>query len=289
MSDSVWRLLADEIGASGDPVPVAGGCINHCALLTLSGGGRRVFAKTNSADKLAMFEAEGIALMALAATHTLRVPEVVRCGIVGDHSFLVLEHLPLGRGTPEQFYKAGERLAALHRHCSEDGRFGFTVDNFIGATPQANPWHDSWAEFFTGSRIVPQLELAAQGGRAFAHGDQLVARIDDLLAGHEPAASLLHGDLWGGNIGFTPKGMPVIYDPASYYGDRETDLAFSEFFGGFGPEFYSAYRSTYPLAEGYEKRRDLYNLYHVLNHYNLFGHSYGEQAEAMIRKLLVGF
>jgi len=289
VKESVWQLLAEEIGADSDPVPVAGGCINHCALLTVSGSGRKVFAKTNSADKLQMFEAEGISLMALAATQTLRVPEVIRFGIVGDYSFLVLEHLPLVRGTPEQFRALGEKLATLHRSASEDGRFGFTVDNFIGATPQANPWHDRWADFFAEDRIVPQLELAARGGRTFAHGDQLVARIPDLLAGHEPQASLLHGDLWGGNIGFTPGGTPVIFDPASYYGDRETDLAFTEFFGGFGPEFYASYRHSYPLADGYETRRDLYNLYHVLNHYNLFGHSYGEQAEAMIRRLLVGF
>ena len=236
-----------------------------------------------------MFEAEGIALMALAATATLRGPEVIRFGVVGDYSFLVLEHLPLGRGTPEQFHTLGEKLAALHRASSEDGRFGFTLDNYIGATPQANPWNGSWADFFAESRIRPQLEFAARGGHAFAHGDQLLARIPVLLSGHQPRASLLHGDLWGGNVGFTPAGAPVIYDPASYYGDRETDLAFSEFFGGFEPEFYSGYRSAYPLDEGYEQRRELYNLYHVLNHFNLFGHSYGEQAEAMIRKLLVGF
>lgn len=289
MMDSVWDLLAEEIGAAGEPVPVAGGCINHCALLTLSGSGRRVFAKTNSADKLQMFEAEGIALMALAATETLRVPEVIRVGLVDAYSFLVLEHLPLGRGSPEQFHALGEKLAALHRCCSEDGRFGFTIDNFIGETPQANPWNAGWADFFAESRIRPQLELAASRGHAFAHGDQLLSRIPDLLAGHQPRASLMHGDLWGGNVGFTPEGTPVIYDPASYYGDRETDLAFSEFFGGFEPEFYSGYNSAYPLPDGYERRRELYNLYHVLNHFNLFGHSYGEQAEAMIRKLLVGF
>ena len=290
MSDSVWQLLADVIGTVGDPVPVAGGCINHCATLTLSGSLRRVFAKTNSVEKELMFEVEARALVDLAATKAIRVPEVIRCGVVGEHAYLLLEHIPLGHGTPRQHHVLGEKLAALHQTTSPDGRFGWGRDNVIGETPQPNPWTDDWATFFAEHRIGFQLELAAsKDAQRFAHGEQLVKRIPDLLRGHQPKPSLLHGDLWSGNVGFTPTGSPVIYDPASYYGDRECDIAFTEMFGGRGSDFYSGYRSVYPLDPGYENRRELYNLYHVLNHYNLFGHSYGEQAQAMIRKLLVGF
>ena len=282
---SVWQLLGEVIGTTGAPEPVAGGCINHSAILTLPGSGHRVFAKTNRAEKLPMFKAEAFSLHRLQAARELLVPEAITSGTVGDYSYLILGYLPLGRGTPRQHHVLGEQLARLHRHESPDGRFGWEHDNVIGATDQPNAWSERWADFFS-ARIAFQLDLA--GGR-FEFGDKLVARIPDLLAGHEPRPSLLHGDLWGGNVGFTPLGTPVIFDPASYYGDRETDLAFSEMFGGFEPEFYSGYRSVYPLADGYEQRRDLYNLYHVLNHYNLFGRSYGDQAEGMIRKLLVGF
>jgi fructosamine-3-kinase len=287
VSDSVWQLLAEAIGTSAEVRPVAGGCINHSAILLLPSG-RPVFAKTNSADKLPMFEAEAIGLKALEGSG-VRVPEVLDCGVVGDYAYLILERIVMVRGTPRHHHRLGEKLAKLHRREPHDARFGFQRDNFIGATPQQNPWTDDWATFFAEHRIGYQLGLAAKRGDGFAHGDQLVARIPDLLAGHRPKPSLLHGDLWNGNVAFTLKGTPVIYDPACYYGDRETDIAFSEMFGGFEPEFYSGYRSVYPLDGGYEKRRDLYQLYHVLNHFNLFGHSYGEQAEVMIRKLLVGF
>ena len=290
VSESVWQLLGDEIGVSGDPIPVAGGCINHCAIITLAGSGRQVFAKGNSADKLSMFEAEAHSLSRLASARAVLVPEPVRSGVIGDFSFLLMSYVPIGRGTPYQFRTLGKQVAALHREVSGDGRFGWSRDNFIGATPQPNAWDDDWARFFA-HRIAYQLQLAdrASGRGGIAHGEKLVARIPDLLGGHEPAPSLLHGDLWSGNAGFTLLGTPVIFDPACYFGDRETDIAFSEMFGGFDREFYRGYRSVYPLEDGYEQRRDLYNLYHVLNHYNLFGGGYGQQAEATIRRLLVGF
>lgn len=290
MKPTVWQLLADEIGTEGEPLRVAGGCINHCAVLKRRGSQQTIFAKTNAVEKLQMFVTEAESLSVLAATNTVCVPEVISCGVVGEFAYLILEHLPIGRGKPRQHHVLGEKLAALHRATSDDGRFGWAYDNVIGETPQPNRWNADWATFFAENRIGFQLELAARdGGRAFAHGDKLVARIPELLAGHDPQPSLLHGDLWSGNAGFTPIGTPVLYDPASYYGDREVDLAFSEMFGGFEPEFYSGYRALYPLDDGYESRRELYNLYHVLNHHNLFGGHYGDQAEAMIRRLLVGF
>ena len=168
-------------------------------------------------------------------------------------------------------------------------RFGWPRDNTIGTTPQVNAWGDDWAEFFRDRRIAPQLALAARNGHGGAlqrDGERLLAAIPALLAGHAPAPSLLHGDLWSGNAACLATGEPVIFDPAVYYGDREADLAMTELFGGFGADFYAAYRDAWPLPDGYERRRTLYNLYHVLNHLNLFGGGYGAQAETMIARLL---
>ena len=180
----------------------------------------------------------------------------------------------------------GQRLAGLHRSSAE--RFGWHRDNTIGATPQSNRWTASWIEFWRTQRLGFQLELAARngyGGSLQRRGEQLLAQLDALLA-HDPAPSLLHGDLWGGNAAATPAGEPVLFDPACYYGDREADLAMTELFGGFAPAFYSAYRDTWQVDAGYAVRRDLYNLYHVLNHLNLFGGGYRAQAEGMIERLL---
>jgi protein-ribulosamine 3-kinase len=174
-------------------------------------------------------------------------------------------------------------------HATTSSRFGWHRDNTIGATLQANAWDDDWAAFFRDRRLRPQLELAERngyGGTLRRDGAALLERIPHLLGGHRPAASLLHGDLWAGNAGRLRDGTPVIYDPAAYYGDREADLAMTELFGGFGSAFYATYNEAMPLPDSYEKRRTLYNLYHVLNHLNLFGTSYLGRAEAMIAELL---
>ena len=160
-------------------------------------------------------------------------------------------------------------LAKLHR--TTGPRFGWHRDNWIGGTPQTNTWHDGWAGFFRECRIEPQLALARKNGYPLTFSS-------DLLRGHEPRPSLLHGDLWSGNAGFIDEG-PVIFDPAVYYGDREADLAMTELFGGFPLEFYAAYEKAYPLDAGYEQRKHLYNLYHLLNHLNLFGSGYLAQVE----------
>jgi len=187
----------------------------------------------------------------------------------------VLEFLPLQRGTKKPWQLMGEQLADLHRHTSPDGRFGWHRDNYIGATPQANGWKESWAEFWLERRLRPQLELAGRNGFV------LEAPPLGLLDGHEPKPCLLHGDLWSGNAGFTLQG-PVVFDPAVYYGDREADLAMTELFGGFPREFYEAYQEAYPLENGYELRKQLYNLYHLLNHLNLFGAGYLAQVKATL-------
>jgi len=194
---------------------------------------------------------------------------VVRVPRILDHGpdFILLERLDLKRNG--DWAALARMLATLHR--TTGPRFGWHRDNFIGATPQINAWRDDWAAFFRECRIQPQLALARENGFA-------IQVSVDLLKNHKPAPSLLHGDLWSGNAGFIDEG-PVIFDPAVYYGDREADLAMTELFGGFPPEFYSSYRQIYPLDAGYEQRKHFYNLYHLLNHLNLFGAGYLAQVQ----------
>ena len=197
----------------------------------------------------------------------MRAPEPISHGAAGGKAFLLLEFLSLKqRG---DFAALGRMLAEAHR--KPGGRFGWSRDNYIGATPQANGWCDSWAEFWRERRLKPQVELAKRNGFDLRFDE-------DLLKNHSPQPALLHGDLWSGNAGFTAEG-PVVFDPAVYYGDREADLAMTELFGGFPREFYKAYEETYPLEDGYRLRKHLYNLYHLLNHLNLLGAGYLSQVK----------
>ncbi|MCX7892895.1 MAG: fructosamine kinase family protein [Burkholderiales bacterium] len=268
--------------ASARAVP--GGCIH--AALVVEGGGRRYFAKTNDASFAEPFAAEADGLAALAASG-MRVPAVVARGAAGDVAFLVLEYLELGDGGAAGFRELGRRLARMHAGATGE-RFGWHRANFIGATPQPNGWAAGWAEFWDRERLAPQLALAAArgfGGRLQALGERVRAALPALLAGHAPRPSLLHGDLWSGNAAFLADGTPVVFDPAVYYGDAEADLAMTELFGGFPRAFYDGYGEIAPPATGYALRRDLYNLYHVLNHANLFGGGYAAQAERMMERL----
>lgn len=284
-----WATIAGHIGsATGKtftpqrPQQVGGGCINTTAILR--DGARGFFVKTNGSERLEMFAAEAAGLAELAATGTLRVPEPICWGQTDTHSYLVLELLELGG--PRKDAAAGRQLAALHRISSET--FGWPRDNFIGSTPQPNNQSRDWMGFWRDQRLGYQLALAAHNGYARDlqdAGDRLLADLDNLLT-HQSSPSLLHGDLWGGNLGYLPNGQPVVYDPAVYYGDREADLAMTELFGGFGADFYAAYRDAWPLDPGYRVRKTLYNLYHVLNHLNLFGTGYLDQARGMIDRLL---
>ena len=235
------------------------------------------FVKTGTAARADAFaaEAEGLQALKLAG---LRVPEVVSQGVDGGRAFLVLEYLELQ--SKGDFAALGRTLAAAHRHAGP--RFGWHRDNYIGATPQQNGWCDDWGTFWQERRLRPQLALARKNG--FDIEDLPLA---DLLKGHRPAPSLLHGDLWRGNAGFVAGG-PVVFDPAVYYGDREADLAMTELFGGFPPAFYASYKENYPLESGYRQRKHLYNLYHLLNHLNLFGGGYLGQVKQTLR-LLLGF
>lgn len=285
----IWNGIAARI-ASAEGVPfeitgreaVGGGCINDAQVVT--GGGRRYFVKTNSAAHAAMFAAEYAGLEEIRRTATVRVPAPVCHGTAAGRSFIVLEHLTLARGGDACAERLGRALAAMHRCTAR--HYGWHMDNTIGSTPQPNGQIPDWTVFWQERRLGFQLRLARDAGYRVQGGERLLGALPALLAGHAPAASLLHGDLWGGNHACTADGEPVIFDPAVYYGDREADIAMTELFGGFGPRFYHAYREAWPLDAGYAVRRDLYNLYHVLNHLNLFGGGYLAQANALVARLL---
>jgi protein-ribulosamine 3-kinase len=270
-------------------ISIGGGSIN--AAYRLEGiDDTRYFLKLNDARHLAMFVAEAHGLAAIAATNTLRVPHAIAHGDANGQCYLVLEYLDLSsRGDAKLL---GEQLAALHR-CTGN-HFGFSQDNFIGTTPQPNGWPNEsnvdWLDFWREHRLGFQLRLAAQngyGGQVQRLGEKLMDALPAFFADYTPQPSLLHGDLWSGNHAYLQDGTPTIFDPATYYGDRECDLAMTELFGGYSGDFYTAYRAAYPLDAGYATRRDLYNLYHILNHANLFGGGYARQAEQMMQKLLV--
>ncbi len=268
---------------------IGGGCIHQAWLL--ADGDQQYFVKTNDVRAKLMFEAEADGLAALAAADTIRVPKVGAGGTANGQAFLVMEHLDLRALDASGGTALGQALAELHQRTGMDeiATYGWPRDNFIGGTPQSNQSHRTWAGFFAAERLRPQLALASRNGIEPAlrdKGERVAERLAAFFLDYRPAPSLLHGDLWSGNAAQLSDGTPVIFDPAVYRGDRETDLAMSELFGGFPVDFYAAYRATWPLDPGYETRKTLYNLYHILNHFNLFGASYLGQARRMIEKLL---
>jgi fructosamine-3-kinase len=287
---AIWPAIAARIAdATASPFtlervsPVGGGCINDAHVL--EGSGRRYFVKVNRAERADMFAAEAEGLAEILATGTVRVPQPLCHGVAEGTAWLALEHMELGgRGDGAEL---GRRLAALHRVTSS--RFGWTRDNTIGSTPQPNTPGADWIVFYREHRLRFQLALAAANGfrgRLQAKGERLLEMLPRFFGDYAPPPSLLHGDLWSGNYGYERSGEPVLFDPAVYYGDREADLAMTELFGGFPPAFYGAYESEWPLDAGYRVRKRLYNLYHVLNHANLFGGGYASQAESMVDRLL---
>jgi fructosamine-3-kinase len=271
--------------ALGPQRRVTGGSINEC--YCWPGDAGAMFVKVAPPEARDMFAAEAAGLAELEWAHAVRVPRVLASGHTEQAAFLALEWIETGVAGPDCEARLGRELAALHGVTAP--RFGWARDNTIGPTPQVNGASEDWAEFFRERRLRPQLKMAAAHGFAdlpAAAGERLLESVPGLLAGHRPAASLLHGDLWGGNWLAALSGEPVLIDPAVYYGDRETDLAMTRLFGGFGERFYQAYQAAAPLAFGWQARAELYNLYHVLNHANLFGGGYARQARAMIEHLL---
>lgn len=264
--------------------PVSGGDINQA--FALSGQDQRYFLKLNRADRLPMFEAEAAGLTELRQAVGLRIPTPIATGCEQGWSYLVLEYVDLQRPTRAAMSRLGEALADMHGIVAT--RHGWQRDNTIGPNPQHNAQHANWTEFWRENRLAVMLDAVAPDHPALARdGDRLLAILPDLLAGHTPEASLLHGDLWGGNAGMDAQGRPAIYDPAVYYGDRETDIALAELFGGFTPDFFEAYWGAWPVTSGYRQiRRPLYQLYHLLNHVRLFGGGYAEQSRRVMRQLM---
>jgi fructosamine-3-kinase len=288
----MWNQIADRISQVSltkfqveSRRSVSGGCINQGYALT--GNGLTYFVKINQASEVAMFEAEAFGLKQMLATRTIRVPEPICWGVAENSSYLVMEWLEFGRGTTQAWEEMGRKLAAMHQ-AGGSSQFGWERNNTIGSTPQINTWTENWADFFAEHRIGYQLQLAKRKGGSFPDYPQVVEVVKEFLADRNPEPSLVHGDLWSGNVAVLETGEPVILDPATYYGDREVDIAMTELFGGFPAAFYRGYNEVFPLDEGYERRKTLYNLYHILNHFNLFGGGYGSQANRMLGQILSG-
>ncbi|MFN5195459.1 MAG: fructosamine kinase family protein [Cyanobacteriota bacterium] len=278
--------------------PVTGGCI-HRAWHVVRRDGSELFAKTNAASALPLLaaEAEGLVALAAAAPPELTVPLPLDLGVAGDQAVLVLPWLALGGAGPgsASWWQLGESLARLHRHslaiaCGSDdrcdGMVGWACDTWIGAAPQLNGWSSDWGLFFRDRRLAPQLERLARGGHRPAGAEALLALVPQWLAGHGAPACLVHGDLWSGNAGLLARGGSAIFDPAVHRGDREVDIAMAQLFGGFPAAFFEGYEQTWPLPAGHGNRAGLYNLYHFLNHANLFGGSYIGRVDTQIDRLL---
>ena len=262
---------------------ISGGSISQSQCIT--GKDDRVFfTKENDLSFLPFFEAEALALNEIHATQTIRTPKVIGFGSTEMASFLVLEFIKEGSSSSSGQQEMGTQLARLHK--IEQPFFGWVRDNCIGSTPQPNPRNDNWGQFYQQHRLQHQLQLAASKGRSFEKAEVLLLNLEFFFQDYTPHPSLLHGDLWGGNASEDLLGIPFIYDPASYYGDREADIAFTYMFGGFSSSFYEAYEKEFPLNNGFKTRKTLYNLYHELNHFNLFGGGYASSAQSSINQLV---
>ncbi|WP_038248299.1 fructosamine kinase family protein [Ghiorsea bivora] len=269
---------------------VSGGSI-HQAWHVHSQCGQQFFVKTNLANKYHTLEAEYLGLQTLhdhiSPENPLHIPKLYTLASNEQYSWLILEYIEFGQQTPASQTALGQGLALLHQQTAP--QFGFEADNVIGENLQTNGWTKDWLSFWAEQRLGTQFKLAAQHGFYNSlqdEAEQLLSLLPQLLQGHQPIPSLLHGDLWAGNAAADTKAKPFIFDPAVYYGDRECDLAMTTLFGGFSADFYAAYNHVYPLDNGYEQRKDLYNLYHILNHANLFGGGYIGQSQSMMQQLI---
>ncbi len=283
---SLGASLARQLQLSGgdiQAVPIHGGDINQA--FRLECGLHKYFVKVNRADLLSMFVAEKAGLDAIRRSQTIRVPEVFLTGHEDNCAYIVMEYIELGGRADSGLFATA--VAAMH--CCFQDQFGFECDNTIGSTPQHNTFNADWIDFWRQHRLGFQLELAQQNGfdaGLIDAGNRLAENLGKFFRTYHPRPSLLHGDLWSGNQGADLDGNPVIYDPACYYGDHEADLAMMELFGHPGEHFFSRYGEHFPIDSGYAERRELYNLYHVLNHANLFGGGYAAQAQRTIERLL---
>jgi protein-ribulosamine 3-kinase len=263
---------------------MGGGSINAAFLLS-GDDGQQFFVKTNQTGRKAMFEAEARGLQEIASSNTIKVPKSVCFGENQLQSYIVLEYLDMAGRADQQVL--GEQLAAMHHVTAE--KFGWKINNTIGATHQPNDWTVNWLDFWRDQRLGFQLRLAEKqgyGGELLSLGEKLLVEMPKLFDGQEIKPSMLHGDLWGGNVAGLKDATPVIFDPAFYYGDREADIAMTYVFGGFDPDFYASYQNAFPLDDGFAVRKTFYNIYHIINHLNLFGGGYHGQAIHMLEQVL---
>lgn len=287
--EAVWAGISNtlpDIGTIVHKHSLSGGSINSAYRIETESH-QSYFVKLNRESLLDMFEAEAEGLTELRKADAIRVPEPVGFGVCEGYAWFVSEYIEFGRASSRTQELFGHQFAEMHRFTAE--RFGWHRNNTIGSTPQINDWSDSWIEFYRTHRLGFQLELAVKNGFTGSiqkKGERLITSLERLFASYSPVPSLMHGDLWGGNHGVDQEGNPVIFDPAVYYGDREADLAMTSLFGGCSAAFYDAYDEAWPLDDGYRVRKTLYNLYHILNHANLFGGGYAMQAETMMDRLL---
>ncbi|HEX5689039.1 MAG TPA: fructosamine kinase family protein [Roseiflexaceae bacterium] len=317
MSD-VEAIAAEALRQAGDTTPLAewqpvsGGMISQTARIRSRRG--EYLLKWGGRGLPGFFAAEARGLELLAAAQAVRVPQVLafedfdraknqgprterhdhdsdsQFSVLGADGFILLEWLepPPRADRSAAFEQLGRALAALHRASAP--QHGLDHDNYLGIVPQQNGWQENWALFFRDRRLRPQGELAQRNGHMRGerahHFKRLLGNVESLLADHTPLASLLHGDLWSGNVLVGPGGAPALVDPAVSYSDREAELGYTALFGGFPEQFYRAYEETWPLPDGWRERRELYNLYHLVNHLNHFGESYGGAVDATLRRLV---
>ena len=281
ISTELRAALEKEVGAIRALTPVGGGDINEAARLETANA--RYFVKWNRQPRSRLFKGEARGLRLLAGAQALRVPRVV--ALIDQPPALVLEWIDIGANKMAAAEALGRGLAQQHR--SAGSSYGLDHDNTIGANPQINTPASAWIEFYRDRRLGVQRDLAQRNGY-LTHDrarqlDRVMNHLERWIDEATVTPSLLHGDLWGGNYLVDAQGQPVLIDPAVYYGDREAEIAFTELFGGFGARFYAAYDEAWPLDRRYAERRDLYNLYHLLNHLNLFGEGYGGSVDAILR------
>ena len=263
---------------------LSGGCISDAYKISMSNGSN-YFLKYNSSASNDMFIKEANGLKVLLKANAIRIPEVLSF----NEDYILLEFIPTGSRKKNFFEEFGRRFAEMHKYTSNE--FGFYEDNYIGSNPQKNIPNEkeksSWVNFYFNKRILFQLQLAEKLGNstdALRKGiSKLENKIEEIIGDTKEKPSLLHGDLWGGNYMVDENGNAVLIDPAVYYGHREADLGMTKLFGGFSTEFYRAYVETFPLEDGYDYRENIYKLYHVLNHLNLFGGGYYSQALSLIK------
>jgi fructosamine-3-kinase len=248
-----------------------------------------LFVKANRSVPEDFFDAEASGLLALASFHILRVPGQVWSGRVGGRAILVMDAVDEGSPGPDSFSDFGRQLAE-HHQASSRFEFGFHSDNYLGTTPQRNDWSTDWVDFFRRRRLGYQLRLARDSGRSTPElerlGDLLLEELGEWLDLADEPGCLLHGDLWSGNLLVDRAGRAVVIDPAVHFGHRECDLAMAQLFGGFPPSFYDAYREFWPLPPKGAERLSIYQLYHQLNHLNLFGQGYLAGCLATLRRLV---